>query len=125
MFGRKDKTMEKHIRVRKVTSKISYVVLGIIAINYLISIANVVNSRINGKESIKIYRWNYEYIPTIFLTADCVLLVIGLVWICRSLKHDPQVMGNEKWMCIHTILLIITLGAWIYYAFVPSANESS
>jgi hypothetical protein len=40
--------MEKHIRVRKVTSKISYVVLGIIAINYLISIANVVNSRING-----------------------------------------------------------------------------
>jgi hypothetical protein len=24
-------------------------------------------------------------------------------------------MGNEKWMCLHTILLIITLVAWIYY----------
>jgi hypothetical protein len=56
------------------------------------------------------------YIPTLFLTADCVLLLIGLVWICKSLKHDPQVMGNEKWMCLHTILLILTLGAWIYYA---------
>ena len=25
-------------------------------------------------------------------------------------------MGNEKWMCLHTILLIITLGAWIFYS---------
>jgi hypothetical protein len=71
---------------------------------------------VNGQYSYKINSWTFTYIPTLFLTADCVLLLIGLVWICHSLKHDPQVMGNEKWMCLHTILLIITLGAFIYYS---------
>ena len=51
-----------------------------------------------------------------------MLLLIGLVWIFHSLKQDPQVMGNEKWMCLHTILLIITLGAWIYYASIAFFN---
>ena len=115
MFGRKDKTMHNHIKVRKVTSKISYVVIGLIAINYLLHIAMWIYWRINGQFSYKIYTWTYLYIPSLFLTADCVLLLIGLVWICRSLKHDPQVMGNEKWMCLHTILLSITLGAFIFY----------
>jgi hypothetical protein len=116
MFGRKNKTMQNHIKVRKVTGKISYVVIGLIAINYLLSIANVINYRINGQFSDKIDNWTYVFIPTMFLIADCVLLLIGLVWICKSLKHDPQVMGNEKWMCLHTILLIITIGAWNYYS---------
>jgi hypothetical protein len=116
MFGRKDKSMRNHIKIRKVTSKISYVVIGLIAINYLVSLANVISKRINGQLSLKIITWTYVYVPTLFLTADCVLLLIGLVWICNSLKHDPQVMGNEKWMCLHTILLSITLGAWIYYS---------
>jgi hypothetical protein len=31
-------------------------------------------------------------------------------------------MGNEKWMCLHTILLIITLVAWIFYSFGFSVN---
>ena len=115
MFGRKDKTMHNHIKIRKVTGKISYVVIGLIAINYLIDIANWIYWRINGQFSQKIKHWTYVNIPSLFLTADCVLLLISLVWICKSLKHDPQVMGNEKWMCLHTILLIITLGAWIYY----------
>ena len=49
-----------------------------------------------------------------FLLIDCVLLLVGLVWICHSLKHDKEVMGNEKWMLIHNILLFTALGAWIY-----------
>jgi hypothetical protein len=115
MFGRKDKTMKKHIKIRKVTSKISYAVVGLIAINYLIYIADFANNRINHKlDTSKIYDWTYMNIPSFFLTADCALLVIGLVWICHSLKHDPKVMGNEKWMAVHTILLILTLGAWTY-----------
>jgi hypothetical protein len=88
MFGRKDKSMKKHIKVRKVTSKISYVVIGLIAINYLVSIGNLINLRINFKNN-KIDSWTYYYIPTFFLTADCVLLLIGLVWICHSLKDEP------------------------------------
>ena len=116
MFGRKDKTMQNHIKVRKVTSKISYVVIGLIAINYLFAIANSISDIINGQFSYKIDNWTYVFIPTMFLIAECVLLLIGLVWICKSLKHEPQVMGNEKWMCLHTILLIITLGAWIYFS---------
>jgi hypothetical protein len=93
------------------------VVICFIAINYLLNIAMRIDYRINGQFSYKII-WTVFYIPTFFFTADCVLLLIGLVWICKSLKHEPQVMGNEKWMCLHTILLIITLGAFIYYAFV-------
>jgi hypothetical protein len=51
MFGRKDKSMKKHIKARKVTSKISYGILGLITINYLINIATVINERINFQES--------------------------------------------------------------------------
>jgi hypothetical protein len=51
MFGRKDKTMDKHIQARKVTSKISYVVIVFITINYLIYISNWINWRINSEYS--------------------------------------------------------------------------
>ena len=51
MFGRKDKTMQNHIKIRKVTSKISYVVIGLIAINYPLNIANWIYWRINGQIS--------------------------------------------------------------------------
>jgi hypothetical protein len=115
MFGRQDKTMEKHIRVRKVTGKISYAVIGLIATNYLVFIANLIYLRVTDQLSQKLNNWTYEIIPTFFLTADCVLLLIALVWLWRSLNHDPKVMGNEKWMCLHTILLITTLVAWIYF----------
>jgi hypothetical protein len=39
MFGRKIKTIEEHIRIRKITSKISYVGVAAITINFLIAIA--------------------------------------------------------------------------------------
>jgi hypothetical protein len=44
-----------------------------------------------------------------------VLLFIGLVWICKSLRHDEHVMGNEKFMAIHSILLVIVLISNFYY----------
>ena len=40
MFGREDKTMEMHIKVRKLTSKVSYLIIGLIALNYLLNISN-------------------------------------------------------------------------------------
>jgi hypothetical protein len=43
--------------------------------------------------------------------------LVALVWICHSLKHDPQVMGNEKWMAVHTVLLILVLGSYIWFSF--------
>jgi hypothetical protein len=36
MFGREDKTIEKHNKVRKITQKISYLGVAIIVLNYLI-----------------------------------------------------------------------------------------
>jgi hypothetical protein len=114
--------MEEHVRIRKITGKISYVVVGLIALNYLVNIATWISYRVNGQFNNKIDDWTFTYIPAIFLTADCVLLLIGLVWICHSLKHDPQVMGNEKWMGLHTFLFVLTLGAWIVYSCLNTAS---
>jgi hypothetical protein len=49
MFGREDKTPEKHEENRGITRKISYVGVAIIFINYLIWFANIgVYGRITG-----------------------------------------------------------------------------
>jgi hypothetical protein len=58
-----------------------------------------------------------------FLLLDCVLLIVALVWICHSLKNDPEVMGNEKWMAAHAILLFLTLGSSIV-AYLPGEKEN-
>jgi hypothetical protein len=49
--------------------------------------------------------------PGVFLLVDCILLFVALVWICHSLKHDPEVMGNERWMAAHSVLLVLVLGS--------------
>ena len=51
MFRREDKTLKKHVSVRKVTSKISYVAVGLMCINYLINIGNSVSQRVDGHYS--------------------------------------------------------------------------
>ena len=125
MFGRDDQTYATHIRIRKITKKISYACLALITTNYLVSIAHEIYYRINGTYSEKLDNWTILYIPNTFLLADCVLLLIGLVWICHSLRYDRQVMGNEKWMAIHTGLLILTLGANIYNTVVSVKSPSN
>jgi hypothetical protein len=54
------------------------------------------------------------YIPSAFLLLDCILLTVGLAWICHSLKHEPQVMGNEKWMAVHSLLIFLLFGSQTY-----------
>jgi hypothetical protein len=44
---------------------------------------------------------------------DVILMLFSLAWICHSLKDDKKVMGNEKYMAIHTTLLLILLGSGI------------
>ena len=124
MFGRDDKTLAKHNRVRKVTRIISYVCVALITLNYLVFIAYKIDHRINGTTNDSLVNWTGFYIPNTWLFIDCVLLLVGLVWICHSLRHDPQVMGNEKWMAIYTGLLLLTLGAYIYSTVVNVVGES-
>jgi len=114
MFGRDDQTYATHIRIRKITKKISYACLALITTNYLVFIADEIYNRINGTFSHQLYYWTAFYIPNTCLFIDCMLLLISLVWICHSLRYDRQVMGIEKWMAIHTGLLVLTLGANIY-----------
>jgi hypothetical protein len=109
MFGREDKTPEKHITVRKVTQKISFVGVAIIVINYLFVGYVWVDWRIKGRINKKLNFVVADEIPLAFLTIDCVLLFISLVWIFHSLRYDKQARGNERWMGIHTVLLTITL----------------
>jgi hypothetical protein len=42
MFGRKDKTNGKHVQVRKFTSKVRYVFIGVIITNYLVQIGGAI-----------------------------------------------------------------------------------
>jgi len=124
MFGRDDKTLAKHNKVRKVTRIISYVCVALISLNYLIRIAYGIDYRINGTYNVSLVNWTAFYIPTFWLFIDCVLLLVGLVWICHSLRDDPLVMGNEKWMAIHTGLLLLNLGANIYGTIVYVTSSS-
>jgi hypothetical protein len=70
--------------------------------------------RVNGDSNQTLSEWTSAYNPSIFLLTDCVLLFTGLAWICNSLKHDPQVMGNEKYMAAHSFILILMLASYIY-----------
>jgi hypothetical protein len=118
MFGRKDKSLKKHEEVRKVTKKISYIGVGVIVLNYLLFIANhAIYYRINnGHDNVMLFEFTTKYIPNTFLIVYCTLLLIALVWICHSLRYDPHMMGNEKWMAAHSILLMFILVAYIYNA---------
>ena len=60
--------------------------------------------------------WFQYVLPLGFLGVDCVLLFVALVWIYQSLKHDKHVMGNEKFMLLHAILLLVVFGSGIYTA---------
>ena len=118
MFGREDKSMAKHERNRGITRKISYVGVAIISINW---IANFVNYGVyrwaTGEYNHPLDNWNYNILPGVFLSVEIILLFVALVWICHSLKHDPHVMGNGKWMATHSVLLVLVLGSYIWLTF--------
>lgn len=59
----------------------------------------------------------FYILPNLYILIDCLLLFIALIWICRSLKHDKHVMGNEKYMVLHSSLLVLTLGSQVYLAY--------
>ena len=48
------------------------------------------------------------------MIVTCVLLLIGLLWIQYSLRNDPEVKGDEKWMAVHFVLLVLALATTIY-----------
>ena len=82
--------MEKHEINRNFTRKISYVGLAIIAVNYIIVIANYdVYRRVTGEYSPTLDTLTYIIMPQVFLLIDCTLMFIALIWICKSLRNDP------------------------------------
>jgi amino acid permease len=112
MLGRKDKTREKNAKVRKVSNIMSYIFIGLIAINYVTYIAYEINYRINGWGVINnnLYDYPMRYFPTFIAAFDCVVLVIGLVWICCNLCRDSSVKVNKCCVCVHPLLILISLG---------------
>jgi hypothetical protein len=118
MFGRDDQSQAKHEINRGVTRKISYVCVAIISLNSLIYFANKgIYRRITSEYSHTLYNWTDNIMPGVFLLGFCVLLLISIVWICHSLKHDKHLKGNEKWMAVHFVLLTLVLGSYIWGTF--------
>jgi hypothetical protein len=106
MLGRGDKSNAAHLKARKITSRISIVVIACYGVNYFITVLEMYFFFYDHKSySSFITRLAFQYLPLTFLFADVVLLIIALVWICKSLRHDKQVMGNEKWMALHILML--------------------
>jgi hypothetical protein len=123
MLGRANKSNEAHIKARKITSKISVTMIFLIGVNYIIAGYNCYfwdetdYLQKNKHYSDTINTVTFYLMPTIFLLIDCVLLLIALIWICRSLKHSEEVMGNERWMALHTFLLTLTFISQTYVKF--------
>jgi hypothetical protein len=125
MLGREDKSQAKHKVNRGITKKISYLGVSIICFNYLVQIINSgIYARVTGGFNTTLFRWTELYMAGLFYLIDCVLLLVALIWICRSLKNDPQVMGNEIWMGTHSVFLFLILGSSIY-AYLPSTKDSN
>jgi hypothetical protein len=125
MFGRDDQSQAKHEKNRSITRRISYVIVALICINWFIECANYgIYRRVTGEYNFTLDKWTYTIMPGVLLLSYCILQLVALVWICRSLKHDPKVMGNEKWMGAHSVLLVMILGSYIYSIFFASGYTS-
>jgi hypothetical protein len=115
MVGRKDKSNGKHVQVRKFTSKVRYVVIGMIISNYLVQIGGaIIPMRFDNEHHDKLTIWTTYYIPSVFLLIDCIVLIIGMAVICAKFKHNYHVMGDARWMSVHAALMIINLGNFVY-----------
>jgi hypothetical protein len=126
MFGREDKSLAKHERNRGITRKISYVGVAIITINYLVNIVNYgIYRRVTNEYNETLHKWISNIVPGVLLMIDCILLCVALVWICHSLRYDPQVMGNEKWMAVHSGILVLMLGSYIWTIFFAQGYAAS
>lgn len=100
MFGSQDKSIEKQEGRRNITRKLSYVGVALISIMNIAYISNYINYRVNGTLNKPLTLWTGIIIPGCMALLCIILMMIALAWICRSLKNEPQVMGNEKWMAV-------------------------
>jgi hypothetical protein len=116
MLGRVDKSNEMHIKARKVTTTVSVIMCVFIVLSYcgwaLDGYFYYWLQWMNYNDSL--YLWSHSILPNVYLCIDCALLLAALIWICRSLKHDKHMMGNEKYMGVHTFLLLITFTSQVY-----------
>ena len=112
MLGRSDKSNEMHIKARKITTKVSVAMTLIIIATSIAWVVNGYDQSFNpDKESEIIDELTHYYLPNILMFIFCTLLLVSLIWICRSLKHDKHMMGNEKFMAIHLGFLLITVAS--------------
>jgi hypothetical protein len=126
MFGREIKTQAKHEQNRGITRRISYVLVSIISLTYLIEFANYgIYRRITGEYNTNLENWTYNIIPGVFILSFCTLLLVALLWVLHSLRHDKHLMGNEKWMAAHFVLLTILLGSYIWFIFFAGTSYTS
>jgi len=115
MFGSRNKTIAKHKKMKKITSKVMYLGVVFIVLNYLVWFMNHgVYRRVTDEgynETIE--QWTYYILPTTFLLVDCIILFAALVWICHRLRLNQNARSNDKWMAVHFSILVVTLVSYI------------
>jgi hypothetical protein len=119
MLGQKKQTLAKIKNKRAISQKISYFGVAFIAINYMIDIGNEgFYQRITGEYNETLTKWTWLFIPGVFLLGICVIILVALIWICRTFRHDVKLVGSEKWMALHSFLFTIILisAYWGYFS---------
>jgi len=118
MLGRADKSNEAHLRARSITGKVTIGAIIFILLRAVILIVDKFFFFYYPELYLEeLDFWILFVLPNFIMFVECLLLLIALVWIFKSLKHDKHVMGNEKWMLLHTILLILTFGSQLYTGY--------
>ena len=117
MLGRRDKSNEAHLMARRITGKVSIVAVIVIILQSVTLLVNKFFAIYHPDMYSKtLNHVCFFVLPNAFIFIDCTLLLIALVWIFKSLKHDKHVMGNEKYMLLHTFLLTLLFGSQLYTA---------
>jgi magnesium-transporting ATPase (P-type) len=109
MLSNKQQTKAKYKKKTAISQKISYTVAALIAINFLTIIAHYLSYRFTGNLNETLQKWTYTIIPLIFMVGICVILLVALTWICKMFWHDDKLVSSEKWMALHSLLLVIVL----------------
>jgi len=58
------------------------------------------------------------------MMVDLTLLTVAVIWIYRSLRHDPKVMGNEKFMALHLVMTTLSFFAFLFFD-IENQNKDS
>ena len=94
---------------------VNYTVLALIGLNQIAALIIKVVTYGGNPTSlfISISNFNLYWVPVCFLIADVGILMASLIRMWLLLRHQPEVVVNEKYMALHVAMLLLQVVALI------------